>query len=367
MKCLDHYNFIKIIICISCFLTTKIVSQQNKFEKKLEEIRIKYDIPAIAAAVIRTDKIEKIAAVGIKKMGSKNKVNINHKFHIGSCGKSFTGMIAQKLVDEKIINWQARPIDIFPELNKVIHQDLEEITFLDLLTHRAGIPGYSYWNEKEKIPKYTGTESEKRIKTSFWQLKQAPESELGIFKYSNMGYVIAASMMEKKTGKSWEELVEQYVFKPLNINSFGYGRPALNDKQQPWGHWMRFIGKTPQEPVAPDQYSLESVERPAGDVHLSFLDFAKYAQFHLRGLQGKLGNYSQSFFESIHTIRDEYSLGWSSSYRNGKKCSIHFGSEATFFAVMVVFHDVDLAIVIVATSATPEAKRGVNNLLLELF
>ena len=46
---------------------------------------------------------------------------------------------------------------------------------------------------------------------------------------------------------------------------------------------------------------------------------------------------------------------------------MHFGSEATFFAVMVVFHEIDLAIVIVANSATPEAKDEVNQVLFNLY
>ena len=46
---------------------------------------------------------------------------------------------------------------------------------------------------------------------------------------------------------------------------------------------------------------------------------------------------------------------------------MHYGSEATFFAVIVVYHEVDLAIVIVANSATPEAKDGVNQVLFDLY
>ena len=127
-------------------------AQQKEFEKYLNQICEDYNIPAIAAAVVKTYKIEKIAAVGIKKMGDNNEVDINNKFHIGSCGKSFTGMLAQKLVNDEIISWDEKSVDVFPELGEVIHEDFEDITFLDLVTHRAGIPGYSYWHEKEQIP-----------------------------------------------------------------------------------------------------------------------------------------------------------------------------------------------------------------------
>ena len=341
--------------------------EQTNFEKYINEIRIEYNIPSLAAAVIRTNKIEKIAAVGIKKLGSHDDMSIYNKFHIGSCGNHLPGMLALMLVEKGYISWDEKPTDIFPELNNLIHKDLTNITFLDLMTHRAGIPSYSYWHEKEQIPKYSGTEIKKREKTSFWQLKQAAGTKPGEFKYSNMGYVIATSMMEKKTGKSWEELVEKYIFNPLDIKSFGYGRPALNDTTQPWGHWIPLLGQTKMEAVKPDEFMLQSIERPAGDTHLSIKDFAKYVQHHLRGIHKMDGIFKPDFFKTLHTIRTKYALGWGANFRNGEKCSIHYGSEATFFAAMLVFHETDLAIIVVSSSATPKAKEGVEHLIRELI
>ena len=141
-----------VLIGFSCSGQDQKSAHQKEFEEYLNQICKDYNIPAIAAAVIRTDKIEKIAAVGVKKMGDNNEVDIQNKFHIGSCGKSFTGILAQKLVNDEIISWDEKPVGVFPELGEVIHEDFEDITFLDLMTNRAGIPGYSYWHEKEQIP-----------------------------------------------------------------------------------------------------------------------------------------------------------------------------------------------------------------------
>lgn len=361
-----------IIVYIIFVITASCVAQESdklnaELKKELALICSEYDIPALAAAVVKSDGIEKIAAYGINKLGTSDSVSIQSKFHIGSCGKSFNGLVALKLVNKSIISWETKPVDVFPEIKNTIHRDYQNITFLDLMTHRSGMPGYMYWDEKESIPKFVGTEDEKRKQTSFWQLKQKSGSEQGEFKYSNMGYVVAASLMEELTGKTWEELVDEYVFNPMEIKSFGFGRPALNDEKQPWGHWQQWQGQTDQVSVKPNEFALESIERPAGDVHLSFIDFAKYAQHHLKGLQGKSTYADKDFFNELHTIRDEYALGWGEQYRYGERCSIHYGSEATFFAVVVIFHEIDLAIVIVANSATQEAKHGVGELLKSLY
>jgi len=46
------------------------------------------------------------------------------------------------------------------------------------------------------------------------------------FKYSNVGYSIAAAVEEKVTGKSWEDLMTNMLFKPLGMTTAGFGPMA---------------------------------------------------------------------------------------------------------------------------------------------
>ena len=75
---------------------------------------------------------------------------------------------------------------------------------------------------------------QRRYNFSKWLLKQAPVEIDSVSKctYSNAGYAIAASMMEKVTGKQWGNLLNDELCKPLNIH-ISFGWPALEDKNQP--------------------------------------------------------------------------------------------------------------------------------------
>src|SRR5947209_5537965 len=57
------------------------------------------------------------------------------------------------------------------------------------------------------------------------------------FIYSNEGYAIAGAMIERVTGRAWEDLMRERIFEPLGMKSAGFGTPASpGEVDQPWGH-----------------------------------------------------------------------------------------------------------------------------------
>ena len=55
--------------------------------------------------------------------------------------------------------------------------------------------------------------------------------------YSNQGYAIVGAMLEKITGQDYETLMTEKLFKPLHMDTAGFGPPGTTDKvDQPWGH-----------------------------------------------------------------------------------------------------------------------------------
>src|SRR5207248_3810584 len=97
------------------------------------------------------------------------------------------------------------------------------------------------------------------------------------FIYSNAGYSIAGHMAEKVTGKSWEDLMREKIFRPLGMTTAGFGAPgtrARND--QPRGH------KADGSAVEPGPGADNPVAiAPANAVHCSISDWAKFAAANL--------------------------------------------------------------------------------------
>jgi CubicO group peptidase (beta-lactamase class C family) len=95
------------------------------------------------------------------------------------------------------------------------------------------------------------------------------------FDYSNLGYTIAGALLERIGGKSWEELVTERIIEPLELKSAGFGPQAsLGKVDAPLGHLIE-EGKTKAMLAGPNGDN-PLILGPAGTMHMSVLDFAKW-------------------------------------------------------------------------------------------
>ena len=95
--------------------------------------------------------------------------------------------------------------------------------------------------------------------------------------YSNQGYAIVGAMLEKITGLDYETLITEKLFKPLRMDTAGFGPPGTtNTVDQPWGHVQKLFMTIPVQADNPPAIA------PAGRVHCSLDDLARFAIFHLQ-------------------------------------------------------------------------------------
>src|SRR5690348_6239089 len=106
----------------------------------LEPIRARFDLPALAAAVVQDGKIVASGAVGTRRAGAAIPVTIDDRFHIGSDTKAMTSLIAAMLVESEKIRWDSTVAEIFPELVAAMDSDVKAVTLEQLLSHTSGIP-----------------------------------------------------------------------------------------------------------------------------------------------------------------------------------------------------------------------------------
>src|SRR4051812_17776610 len=71
----------------------------------LKPIRDKTGLPALAAAVVRSNSIVAAGAVGVRKAGSTTSVTVEDKFHLGSCTKAMTATLVGMLVEDGHLAW----------------------------------------------------------------------------------------------------------------------------------------------------------------------------------------------------------------------------------------------------------------------
>ena len=143
------------------------------------------------------------------------------KFRIGSVTKQFTSTIVMQLVAEGKIRLDAKLTDYLTDYRK---DTGDKVTIHHLLNHTSGIPSYTglpTFFAKESRNPYTPEEFVKKFASG--DLEFEPGSK---FAYNNSGYFLLGAIIGKVTGKPYEEVVTERIFKPLGMTDSGYDHSA---------------------------------------------------------------------------------------------------------------------------------------------
>ncbi len=325
-----------------------------------DSIRRLYHIPELNYAVISSEKVIEIQALGTKKTNSNLLADINDRFRIGSNTKTITSYIAALLVKEGKLKWDTKFFDLYPELKSKSHPAYHQLTLQDLLTFRANLIKWTYTNDKPTSKEISGNEQQQRYGFVAWVLQQNPVTEKQTIYWSNPSYVAAGLMLEKVTGKDYKTLVAE-LGKTLGIR-FDFGQPNYKDKNQTWGHNEELKPEKPAE-----SYKLNWLSS-AGNINVSLPDYTKFIQLQLQGLLGKSTLFTQEEFNYMHYGLPVFSFGWE-WYADGNslvKYSFHRGNPGTFLSKVYVFKDSDRAFIFFANVQSEAAEQGLTVLFEEL-
>ncbi len=211
-------------------------------------------------------------------------------FLLGSVSKSFTALCIMKLCEEGRVDLNAK---ISTYLKGTRYGD--EITVLQLLNHSAGIETY------QTLKNYK------------------PGKNRGKHVYSNVNYTLLGKIIESVSGKSYEEYVEQNIFKPLDMNksSASLKKAEQNGLIKGYENYFGFnVAKKPQYPK--NEYDWITV--PAGYLSSSATDLGKYLQSYIKTLGGEKvivskQGVTQMFTNGVDVDADvpyRYGMGWTS-------------------------------------------------------
>ncbi len=341
----------------------------------LAPIRSQFNAPALACAVVRSNRIVGVGVVGVRKHGVSEPVTLLDKWHHGSVTKSFTATLAGILVDEGRITWQTKLAEVFAASAPAMHADWKTVTLEQLLSNRSGAPNdlgpSGIWTQ---LWNHQGTPREQRRFLLEKLTALAPSAKPGTtYIYSNAGFALGGAMLEEVMNRSWEDLLTAKLFQPLGMASAGFGVPATpRHVNQPWGH--TFTGNTPV-PVEPGAAADNPPGiGPAATVHCSLLDLATYAAFHVAGELGRGRLMTPDTFRKLHTdvAGQGYALGWVVGERPwaGGRTFSHTGSNTQWYSNLWLAPDRDFAMVIVTNIGGDrafEATDAVAGKLISLF
>lgn len=224
-------------------------------------------------------------------------------YEIGSLSKVFTGLLLADAALRDEINLYATADFANPAGIKMPSRDGRTIKWIDLSTHRAGLP---------RLPgNLTTTDSsnpyrdyDSKQAAAFLQAYQLPRQPGKAHEYSNFGASVLGYLIAAKAGKSYDELLQQRIAGPLKMADC---MVALSSDQQ-----KRLA--TPHDKFGSAVEPWDFADLPgAGGIHATLRDMMRFAKAQLEPPSGPIGEAIDLAWKQ-HAEADEtgpaMGLGW---------------------------------------------------------
>jgi CubicO group peptidase (beta-lactamase class C family) len=236
------------------------------------------EVPGVAVGILHEDA-EQYAFHGVTSTENPLPVDADTLFQSGSTTKTFTATAILRLVDKGLVDLDAPVRRYVPELVLKDESVAEAVTVLQLLNHTAGWDGDLFENTgdgDDALAKYVA-----RMATVD---QVAPLGES--VSYNNASLSLAGRVIEKVTGKTYEQAVRELLLDPLDMaHSFFFLNEVIT-RRFAAGHNRKPDGTI----EVARNWAVPRANGPAGGIVANAADQVAWARFHLgdgRGPDGK--------------------------------------------------------------------------------
>ncbi len=357
------------LLVIGLFCSLLGLKAQSQSQSESLDIMIKrgmedHHIPGLIAAVYYKNQIVFSKAYGLSNVESKEKVDENTVFNLGSSTKSVVSMAMGILVDQGKLSWEDKVRDHLPEFRMSDPYITENARIKDLLIHNLGI---------DDIEILDSMSTQEVLGKFAMAPKTAPFR--GGFYYSNLAYVIAGEVIGEVSGKHWSTFVTDEIFTPLNMDkTFTVSRDILS-----YDNYATPYYYFEDEGYRSHPLTLDDEVGACGNIWSCLSDMEHYLEMLVDGgiYKGQKILESETFdylfkphtIESIHAIHAIYSvvkptwrtygLGWFQHDYRGEKIDFHPGNINGLNAIVGVMHSKDISVVVFANRDWAELRHAI--------
>ena len=338
-----------LIICCSGCCPAQLISN-TWLQEQADLLRTENRLIGVGTTVLINGETRASVVSGKRIQGTDVMLTVDDKWHVGSITKSMTATMIARLVEQNRLTWDAPLPLLLPDMAAEMHEGWKDVTLHHLLCHTAGLPANFPLKTQFIRPVSREARHEARKAALAEMLTSAPANQPGTeMVYSNAGYTLAGFIAAIRQSSTWEDLMEQEVFGPLKLSTAGFGPPQGKEPHdQPWGHQRAWFLRARKDPrVFADN---SPVIGPAGIVHMSMNDLARYGWTHLHGETTSGVFLAIETRERLHTgVIDDYAYGWVEWNKEwaGGRVLWHNGSNTFWYALLVLLPAHDTVIVIV--------------------
>lgn len=313
-------------------------------------------IPGAAVAVVKDGKLWYSGGFGFRNCEGGLPADANTQFCIASCSKSMTSALISVLVDKGILSFDEPVITYAP---KLIMQDpaARTMSLRDILSHKTGFGAHdAIW---------PGDRRREELAVSLRYIQPCIGFR-GEAIYSNVMYAMAGYVAECATGKSWDELMQKYIFEPLKMMRTNCSADIMKNDDNYAVPYRYINGK-----LSPLEIWNVDLAGPAASVNSTAEDMAKWLMMHISGGRTSEGwaLIQPSTFIEMHSVHSQfddsvgggdgfyecidYSMGWKTGNYKGHKLKKHTGKIEGYSSIQAFLPDDGIGVVILTNFHSP--------------
>lgn len=369
-------NLCLILLCtFSVSALSKSVDKKH-IEQAIEEALSTFQTPGMAVGIIHQNEVVLSKGFGKANIANNKKVDAQTYFRLASTSKAFTSAALAILVDEEKLNWNDKVITHLPEFTLYDPYVTREFTITDLLTHRSGLINGA--GDSMIWPEPSGFTRAQVIANL--QYLTPEYSFRDRYAYSNVMYITAGELVAKVSGMSFENFVEQRIFKPLAMNCFVGDIPkaSLNNVAMGYAHnSARGIYAIPRNGIS--QQGLMSAA--AGGMVCNVQDMLKWvgALLNRNNLPFSDKQLTQMWHpqtilwvspqerEWNKTLFKSYGLGWRLANIGELNVISHTGTLSGYQAYVLMVPKLTLGVVILSNGSNSAARGSVMQTIVKAY
>lgn len=318
------------------------------FDTYVQSVMAESPTPGLALAIVNAEKILYMKGFGVRKIGASEPVDANTAFRLASVSKGFAAVLAGLYVRDSLLHWDDRVTQYLPDFALRDPNNTRELTIRHVLSHTSGLLSHTY----DSL-----IEDNLELEEMTPQLREVPVNcAVGkCYAYQNVVYSLIDPVLATVTGKRYEDLMAERIFKPLGMTTASMSKAALlatNNYASP--HVMRRAGWRVAE-IKDTYYSVA----PAAGVNASVHDMALWLHALLGGMPEVLPAevVSEVSEPLIVTPREKRRFNWNRRIR-----SAHYGMGWRIFDYAghkMVYHSGGVRGYLSQVAFLPEEKIGI--------
>jgi len=315
-------------------------ADEDKKVKAIFDAFVKQGQPGGTVIVVKDGKELYKGAFGLADIEKRTPLTPSHMFHLASAGKQFTGVGIMMLFQEGKLKYDDPIGSYLPELEHFG----PKMTIRSMLYHISGIPEiYSDTDLNDKLLKLSPMPNNGDVIAVL--ATTPPEREPGLkYEYSNVGYDMLGSLIEKLSGKPFEAFMEDRIFGPVGMHdTFSLPNDRRNTDSHVAHSYTRSNGKIVAFDTDPGDFTLGS-----GSIYTTVEDMALYDKALNDGKLVRPATLAEAFKPG--KLNDDtsvkYGFGWELDEFNGVPCITHDGSWLAFRTAYLKFPSQKLTVVL---------------------